>query len=142
MHTSAGALKVRIIEKALTGEYTALDTAWHYDLVITTFQRLSVEWGKGRQKTNFLFNQARAPQDWGFQRLLAAQELLQHGLSKVFHKQLTAGCGAGALAQGDPGRRAHAGCKPTNDQQAVHGDQPQGGAQVDHDRFAPRRERP
>ena len=65
MHTAEGALKVRIFDKALSGEYTALDTAWHYDLVITTFQRLSVEWGKGQKKPNFLFNQAGAPQDCG-----------------------------------------------------------------------------
>ena len=60
MHTAPGALRVLVLDKAADGfEHTALDTAWHHDLVITTFQRLSVEWGKGRKNVRSLFSQVR-----------------------------------------------------------------------------------
>ena len=60
MHTAQGALRVLVMDKAADGfEHTALDTAWHHDLVITTFQRLSVEWGKGRKNVRSLFGQVR-----------------------------------------------------------------------------------
>ena len=62
MHTAEGALRVRVLDKTADGqEHTALDTAWHHDLVITTFQRLSVEWGKGRKNVRSLFSQVRLP---------------------------------------------------------------------------------
>ena len=58
MHTVEGALRVLVLDKAASGhEHTMLDTAWHHDLVITTFQRLSVEWGKGRKNAKSLFAQ-------------------------------------------------------------------------------------
>ena len=58
MHIAEGALRVKVLNKAAGGkEFTALDTAWHYDLVITTFQRLSVEWSNGRIKAKSIFSQ-------------------------------------------------------------------------------------
>ncbi len=60
MHTAEGALRVLVLDRTADGhEHTALDTAWHHDLVITTFQRLSVEWGKGRKNVRSLFRQVR-----------------------------------------------------------------------------------
>lgn len=62
MHTAEGALRVLVLDRMADGhEHTALDTAWHHDLVITTFQRLSVEWGKGRKNVRSLFSQVRPP---------------------------------------------------------------------------------
>ena len=62
MHTAEGALRVLVLDRMADGhEHTALDTAWHHDLVITTFQRLSVEWGKGRKNVRSLFSQVWPP---------------------------------------------------------------------------------
>lgn len=53
---------MRVLDKAADGaELTAMDTAWHSDLVITTFQRLSVEWGKAQRKQKSIFHQVRHP---------------------------------------------------------------------------------
>ena len=132
MHTAEGALRVLVLDKAADGhEHTALDTAWHHDLVITTFQRLSVEWGKGRKNVRSLFSQVRR------QRLLLSATSPQARLvNSCLDDRLPTGH-VGALAASDPGRGPHARGKPADDQQAVHGHQPQGRAQVDHDRCVP-----
>ena len=58
MHIAEGALRVKVLDRAADGrESTAMETAWHCDLVITTFQRLSVEWSNGRIKPKSIFNQ-------------------------------------------------------------------------------------
>lgn len=44
MHTVTGAVRVKVLDGKVEGErLTALDIAWHYDIVVTTFQRLSTE---------------------------------------------------------------------------------------------------
>ena len=61
MHIAEDALRVKVLDRAADGrESTAMDIAWHYDLVITTFQRLSVEWSNGRIKAKSIFNQVTA----------------------------------------------------------------------------------
>ena len=61
MHIAEGALRVRVLDRAADGrESTAMEIAWHCDLVITTFQRLSVEWSNGRIKAKSIFNQVTA----------------------------------------------------------------------------------
>ena len=58
MHIAEGALRVTVLDRAADGrESTAMEIAWHCDLVITTFQRLSVEWSNGRIKPKSIFNQ-------------------------------------------------------------------------------------
>ena len=58
MHIAEGALRVKVLDRAADGrESTAMEVAWHCDLVITTFQRLSVEWSNGRIKAKSIFNQ-------------------------------------------------------------------------------------
>ena len=61
MHIAEGALRVKVLDRAADGrESTAMEVAWHCDLVITTFQRLSVEWSNGRIKAKSIFNQVSA----------------------------------------------------------------------------------
>ena len=57
MHTAQGALRVRILNKVDGQESTAMNIAWHYDLVVTTFSRLSTEWGKEKKKQKSIFDQ-------------------------------------------------------------------------------------
>lgn len=59
MHTAQGALRVRILNKVDGQESTAMNIAWHYDLVVTTFSRLSTEWGKEKKKQRSIFDQVR-----------------------------------------------------------------------------------
>ena len=57
MHTAQGALRVLILNKVDGQESTAMNIAWHYDLVVTTFSRLSTEWGKEKKKQKSIFDQ-------------------------------------------------------------------------------------
>ena len=72
MHIAEGALRVKILDRAADGrESTAMEVAWHCDLVITTFQRLSVEWSNGRIKAKSIFNQVSALMDHALGALLS-----------------------------------------------------------------------
>ncbi len=49
MHT-ANAVRVKVLDTRLDADpLAALDIAWKYDIVITTFQRLSLEGSLGKQ---------------------------------------------------------------------------------------------
>ena len=72
MHIAEGALRVKVLDRAADGrESTAMEVAWHCDLVITTFQRLSVEWSNGRIKAKSIFNQVSALMDHALGALLS-----------------------------------------------------------------------
>lgn len=49
MHTVTGTIRVRVLGDA--EPLNALDIAWHYDIVITTFQRLSNEGSLGKRSS-------------------------------------------------------------------------------------------
>ncbi|CAL8471722.1 g11264 [Coccomyxa elongata] len=58
MHTVTGTVRVRVLDSRGDAEpLNALDIAWHYDIVITTFQRLSNEGSLGKQSSASVLKQ-------------------------------------------------------------------------------------
>jgi len=52
MHTEADKVRVKVLDSRRDSKpLTALDIAWHYDVVITTFQRLSIERSLGKRSS-------------------------------------------------------------------------------------------
>jgi uncharacterized transporter YbjL len=61
MHTVTGAVRVKVLDGKVDGKrLTALDIAWHYDIVITTLQRLSTE-GSPDNRSSSALTQVRGP---------------------------------------------------------------------------------
>jgi hypothetical protein len=54
MHTVPGTLRVKVVEGALSSDAcSAMDLAWNYDLVITSFQQLTLEERNRKAKQHY-----------------------------------------------------------------------------------------